>query len=191
MLCDWCLWITLFHLCRVSNDRLGALIHHYRENGIAPKEKKNGGRQNNKKAFDLTTIQQMSSFLGNYADQHALVLPGRVPGYWRDNVRLLPAAHTKSFVFDVYKAATEKSGMILIIGLIAFTQHAHDLQVTDRWGRAAFFPYGSSCFLPYSHVALWQISVSTANRTSLWFTDRSTSRKRKKGLSILLEISLL
>ncbi|ELT96306.1 hypothetical protein CAPTEDRAFT_192114 [Capitella teleta] len=95
----------MYKLHMVSNDRLGALQKHYRKNGIAPKEKKNGGRAINKQAFDLPTIEHVSGFLQNYADQHALVLPGRVPGYWRDDARLLPAAHTKTFVFDVYSKA--------------------------------------------------------------------------------------
>ena len=48
--------------CSISTDRLTALIAHYREKGLTPKEKLNGGRLNNRRAFQLETLQDMVKF---------------------------------------------------------------------------------------------------------------------------------
>lgn len=42
-------------------------------------------------------------FINSYAEQHAILLPGRVPGYKRDNLQLLPSSTTKKvFPKDIY-----------------------------------------------------------------------------------------
>ncbi|ELU10608.1 hypothetical protein CAPTEDRAFT_191102 [Capitella teleta] len=60
---------------------------------------------------DLTfeDIRATHAFIENYASTHALVLPGRVPGYKRNDVSLLPSSHTKVIVYGVYKKCMEES----------------------------------------------------------------------------------
>ena len=50
------------------------------------------------------------TFITNYAEQHALVLPGRVPGFKRSDIRLLPSSETKASVWRLYKAAMDATG---------------------------------------------------------------------------------
>ena len=49
------------------------------------------------------------TFIKNYAKVNALVLPGRIPGYKRFDVQLLPCNTTKKSVWKLYKEAMESS----------------------------------------------------------------------------------
>ncbi|KAK2562754.1 hypothetical protein P5673_014472 [Acropora cervicornis] len=55
----------------------------------------------------LRNISEVSKFISNYAEEHALVLPGRVPGFKRTDVRLLPSQMSKASVWRVYSTAME------------------------------------------------------------------------------------
>ncbi|ELU09153.1 hypothetical protein CAPTEDRAFT_228820 [Capitella teleta] len=101
---------TFKFLHAISQDRLTGLLKHYKENGLKPKEKKTGGRLNNKKALTHDTIVKVYKYLENYAETHSLALPGRVPGFRKDNLRLLPSSHTKTHVFNQYKLSLSGSG---------------------------------------------------------------------------------
>ena len=46
-----------------------------------------GGRR--KTALSLEDIRRVTRFVLHYAEQHSLVLPGRVPGFKRDDVKVL------------------------------------------------------------------------------------------------------
>ncbi|ELU17772.1 hypothetical protein CAPTEDRAFT_210095 [Capitella teleta] len=85
----------------ICQDRLTGLLKH--------KEKKMGGRLNNKKALTHDTIVKVYKYLENYAETHSLALPGRVPGFRKDNLRLLPSSHTKTHVFNQYKLSLSGS----------------------------------------------------------------------------------
>ena len=104
--------IVLLYVYRVSNDRLTALLKWYRANGLLPKEKRNAGRQNNSKTYDLDDTKRTVAFISNYADDHALVLPGRVPGFQRDDVRLMPSSETKVKVYGAYRTSMRDLGML-------------------------------------------------------------------------------
>ena len=49
----------------------------------------------------LETLQRVVSFLDNYAEEHVVALPGRVPGFKRTDVRLLPSSNTKASIHRV------------------------------------------------------------------------------------------
>ena len=55
----------------------------------------------------LDDVKRIVKFLTNYADTNALVLPGRVSGFKRTDIRLLPSSHTKTVVYAVYKTSLE------------------------------------------------------------------------------------
>ena len=55
----------------------------------------------------LDDVKRIVKFLTNYADTNALVLPGRVPGFKRTDIKLLPSSHTKTVVYAVYKTSLE------------------------------------------------------------------------------------
>jgi hypothetical protein len=82
-----------------------ALKKHYLENGITPRARKSGKHEifllkssysnyyvisggRRKTALVLADVQHVVTFIVNYADTHAMVLPGRVPGFARDDVKV-------------------------------------------------------------------------------------------------------
>ena len=48
-----------------------------------------------KHALKFDEIKNLVTFIGNYAEKHAILLPGRIPGYKKDNIQLLPSSTTK------------------------------------------------------------------------------------------------
>ena len=40
-------------------------------------------------------ITNVVKFLQNYAEENAILLPGRMPGYRRDDIKLLPSSRSK------------------------------------------------------------------------------------------------
>jgi len=57
--------------------------------------------------YTFEAISEVSKFISNYAEEHALVLPGCVPGFKRTDVRLLPSHMSKASVWHVYSTAME------------------------------------------------------------------------------------
>ena len=95
----------------MSQDRLTGLLGWYKEEGLVPKENISGGRRNNTRAHSIEDLKRTLNFVTKYAEHHALVLPGRVPGSKRDDVKLLPSSETKAKVYGVYSATMKDSGM--------------------------------------------------------------------------------
>ena len=54
-----------------------------------------------KHALKLDEVKNLVAFLSNYAEENAILLPGRIPGYKRDDVQLLPSNTTKK-VQDIH-----------------------------------------------------------------------------------------
>ncbi|KAK9976673.1 hypothetical protein ABG768_021878, partial [Culter alburnus] len=82
------------------------LLKHYKEHWVTPRVKTSGGRQKSDKCL-LThdDICRVVSFIVNFAELHGLVLPGRVPGYKRFDIKLLPSHYTKATVFHAFEQA--------------------------------------------------------------------------------------
>ena len=59
-------------------------------------------------ALSLEDVQHIVQFILHYAEVNAVLLPGRIPGYKRDDVQLLPCSTTKRSVWLVYKEATRE-----------------------------------------------------------------------------------
>ncbi|KAK3795550.1 hypothetical protein RRG08_059604 [Elysia crispata] len=53
---------------------------------------------------------ERKDFISNYAELHAMPLPGRIPQSWRSDVFLLPTNCTKISVYRAYEAAIKESG---------------------------------------------------------------------------------
>ncbi|ELU18246.1 hypothetical protein CAPTEDRAFT_210717 [Capitella teleta] len=87
---------------RLVIGQMNEYIDHYKKHGLVPKEKRRCGRREGGKTLSFDDIRRIHSFITNYAVLHALVLPGRVPGYKRDEVNLLPSSHTKVLVYGAY-----------------------------------------------------------------------------------------
>lgn len=89
----------------IFKDRLTNLISHFQEHGVTPRIH---GNKNRAPPNALTFQQRLDvvTFINNYAEQHAILLPGRIPGYKRDDLNLLPTSCTKASVYDCYVTAS-------------------------------------------------------------------------------------
>ena len=56
-------------------------------------------------ALSLSSTEFVVRFIMNYAQQNALLLPGRVPGYSWTDIKLLPSSVSKRGIWKVYQAA--------------------------------------------------------------------------------------
>jgi len=65
----------------------------------------------NKHVLSYDDFQHIVDFILNYAEDNAVILPGRVPAFKRSDIRLLPSTDTKSSVWRKYKAAMESAGL--------------------------------------------------------------------------------
>ena len=91
-----------YHVCRntftflhgVGKHKVQAIKRHFLDNGISTREHGNNGNHP-KHALTFSMILGILQFIQNYAEQHAILLPGRIPGFKQDNVKVLPSSDTK------------------------------------------------------------------------------------------------
>lgn len=76
------------------NHRVLAIRKHYKENGMETRTHQNSKRLP-PRTLSFDDINRLVNFLQQYAEQHAILLPGRVPSHKRDDVKLLPSSNSK------------------------------------------------------------------------------------------------
>ncbi|XP_035826079.1 uncharacterized protein LOC106011983 [Aplysia californica] len=92
---------TFTFIHAISREKLTALIVHYKEHGISPRQHGNLKKlPSNSLSFKDT--RNVVDFIVNYAEDHAIMLPGRTPHNWVSDVKLLPTNCSKKSVFDQY-----------------------------------------------------------------------------------------
>ena len=52
-------------------------------------------------------------FIINYAEQHGVSLPGKIPGFKRDDIKVLPCSQTKKYVWRLYKESLSTVSPVL------------------------------------------------------------------------------
>ena len=90
------------HLCKTTYDFLHGVGNHrvknirksYIQDGLAVRTHGNAKRSPHN-ALTYTQITNLVKFIQNYAEQNAILLPGRVPGFKRDDLKLLPCSDSK------------------------------------------------------------------------------------------------
>ena len=100
-------------ICSISQNSLMSLIRWYEENGLIPKEKRAGGCRNNVRTHSHADLERTVAFINNYAEEHGLAMPGRIPGCRKDGAKLLPSSETKVKVYGAYKSACLQGGKSL------------------------------------------------------------------------------
>ena len=88
----------------IFKDRLTNLISHFWEHGVEPHVHGN----TNKKSKDALTYEErvyIVRYISNFAEEHGVLLPGRVPGYSHDDLKLLLSSCTKASVYQTYITA--------------------------------------------------------------------------------------
>ena len=74
--------------------RLEAIKKHYLEHEMETRVHKNI-QQLPYNALSFDEITSVIKFIENYAEQNAILLPGRIPAYKRDDMKLLPSSTSK------------------------------------------------------------------------------------------------
>ena len=106
-----------FRICRdvfkslhdISQDKLTRLITHYKVAGVEARVYRNKRkRPANALKFDVT--HAVVNFVVNYAEANAILLPGRTPGHWKSDVKLLPTNCTKKTVYMQYCGSVDAAG---------------------------------------------------------------------------------
>ena len=97
-------------LVGIIPDKLYTLAKHYKTNGPVPRQLRAGGRKNKTTSLALVDTERVVYFINQYADDHTVSLPGRVPGFKRDYIRLLPSSCPKSQVYRLYETSANAAG---------------------------------------------------------------------------------
>lgn len=101
----------LYIIFSISKNKVSAVQQWYREQGLTPRRKKSGGRVECKRVLSYEDAKRVFQFIDNFAEVNALLLPGRVAGFKRADLRLLPSTNSKASIWrDYYKPAMEKLG---------------------------------------------------------------------------------
>ena len=79
-------------LHRIGEKRLKNLTKNVKSSGLCPRVH---GNTNDPDTLSLSSTEYVVRFLFSYAEQQALLLPGRIPGYSRDDLQLLPSSVSK------------------------------------------------------------------------------------------------
>ena len=103
----------------VGKKRLRNLMGDVKENALAPRVHGNVNRRP-KHALSLTSTEYVVWFLYSYAEQNALLLPGRIPGYTRTDLQLLPSSVSVKGVWRVYHEAAEQDDGIHTVAYSTF-----------------------------------------------------------------------
>ena len=86
--------------------RLKAIMAQYVREGLVPRV--HGRVAPN--ALVLEEVKGIITFVMHYVETNAILLPGRIPGYKRDDIKLLPSSCTKRAVWLLYlESATSLS----------------------------------------------------------------------------------
>ena len=90
----------LFLHC-ISRTKFCSLVKHYKKNGLTLRSHGNKKRLPSS-TFSAETVDNVVKFILNVAEDQALLLPGRVPGFKRVDVKLLPSVLTKHSLWKTY-----------------------------------------------------------------------------------------
>ena len=85
---------TFTFLYGIGKKRLQNVKDAYNRNGLEVRIHKNA-KSLPHNCFSSDVIENFKRFLSNYAEENAILLPGRIPGYKRDDIKLLPCSCSK------------------------------------------------------------------------------------------------
>ena len=88
---------TFLFLHDIGDFRLKAIRAQYVAEGLVPRVHGHTGRVA-PNALVLEEVKGIITFVMQYVETNAILLPGRIPGYKRDDIKLLPSSCTKRAV---------------------------------------------------------------------------------------------
>lgn len=86
---------TFCFLYGIGKDRLQKVKENYLANGLETRLHGNRKRLPHNYA-SIETINDVVKFVQNYAEENAILLPGRIPNYKRDDIKILPSSRSKA-----------------------------------------------------------------------------------------------
>ena len=89
----------------IGRRRYDAVKHSYLTVGVSERTHGNFNRLPHH-GFTTNDLKQVVKFITNYAEENAILLPGRIPGYKRTDLQLLPTNTTKREVWECYVKAS-------------------------------------------------------------------------------------
>ena len=111
---------TMFRfLHTIGEKRLKNLVRSFKANGLAPRVHGNTKRLPHN-TLPLSSVEYVVRFLLNFADQNCLLLPGRIPGYSRSDIKLLPSSLSKRSVWKKYHESADSADMIQPVSYSSF-----------------------------------------------------------------------
>lgn len=102
----------------IGEKRYRNLCTHFDLNGVTPRVHKNT-RKIPHNAYSVDEEKQVVTFIQNFADCHAMPLPGRMPNMKDYSVMMLPSDMTKSGIWNKYVESCSQAG-IRAVGLTKF-----------------------------------------------------------------------
>ena len=90
---------TFCFLHCMSQKRFKCIKSSWMENGLRPRTT---SRRTPHNTTRLSDVEDVVRFIFHFAEDNAILLPGRIPGYKRDDLQLLPSSTTKRQVWELY-----------------------------------------------------------------------------------------
>ncbi|KAG7481875.1 hypothetical protein JOB18_007261 [Solea senegalensis] len=101
---------TFQFLMGIGKDKLTDIIKHFDVNGARPRVRKNSPRPPSPKFIGRKQIDGAVEFIKNYAEDNAIMLPGRHFGHRDWHVKLLPTRVSKATVWRLYMRSAKELG---------------------------------------------------------------------------------
>ncbi len=93
---------TFLFLHGIGDFRMRAIKTSYLSQVLVPRVHGHTGRIA-PRSLILEDVRNMVKFVMQYAETNGILLPGRVPGYKRDDIQLLPCSTTKRAIWVLYQ----------------------------------------------------------------------------------------
>ena len=98
--------MTFLFLHAMSVTRFDAIKRSWLQGGLTPRLRRAVLPHNTTRLSDIRSVVR---FILHYSEERTILLPGRIPGYKRDDMQLLPSSTTKRQVWEGYHQAASQS----------------------------------------------------------------------------------
>ncbi len=167
---------TYYHQCKqvcssmfgflftVGKKRMRNLTEHYLCNGLTARVHGNS-RRTPHHALSFESIENVVKFLFMYAEQNALLLPGRVPGYSRTDLKLLPSSTSKRGILGSVQCSFREQQYLhsSILHLLQALENSHSLYNLDEANASKIVPL--SCVLRINLILRSQTPLELQKNT--------------------------
>ena len=98
------------HFYGLRDARFRRLKEHYQNHGVSLRTHGNTKRLPHN-TLSQASVEGVKAFLSNYVEENAICLPGRIPGFKSDEIKVLSSSETKKTVWRAYDRACEASDL--------------------------------------------------------------------------------